>query len=244
MKGTPLAESQRATPRSESTDGVSQTRSGSDVTATFCFVDIAGYTALTDTHGEHAAADLVEDFARMIRSAAAPHGQVQELAGDNAFLVFPDPASAIEAIVNLYRDVAGIWDFPALRTGLHHGPALYRANRYFGTTINMAARTAAQAASGEILCTAPVAEALARLESPTFRIDPVGTVKLKNLPQEVALYSVNLLGVKRQRVIDPVCQMQVDKKTAAADHEFEGRQYWFCSAGCSERFAHNPSDFV
>ena len=30
------------------------------VVATFCFVDIAGYTALTDSHGEHAAADLVD----------------------------------------------------------------------------------------------------------------------------------------------------------------------------------------
>jgi len=234
----------KAVPQQDAIDHASQEKSGVNVTATFCFVDIAGYTALTDTHGEFAAADLVEDFTRMIRLAVASHGQVQELAGDNAFLVFPDPASAIEAIGKLYRDVAGIWDFPALRTGLNHGPALYRANRYFGTTINMAARTAAQAASGEILCTAPVAESLAGLENPTFTIDPVGTVKLKNLPQEVALYSVNLLGVKGQRVIDPVCQMQVDKKTAAADHEFEGRRYWFCSAGCSERFAHNPSDFV
>ena len=33
------------------------------IEATFCFVDIAGYTALTDTHGERAAADLVDDFA-------------------------------------------------------------------------------------------------------------------------------------------------------------------------------------
>lgn len=48
------------------------------------FVDIAGYTALTDTHGEHAAADLWEDFARMLRSAFASRGHVQEIAGDNA----------------------------------------------------------------------------------------------------------------------------------------------------------------
>ena len=232
-----MADSTPAMPRRDSNDSGPQPKSGTDVTATFCFVDIAGYTALTETHGEHAAADLVEDFTRLVRSAVAAHGQVHELAGDNAFIVFPDPASAIEAIVNLYRDVAGIWDFPALRIGLHHGPALYRANRYFGTTINIAARIAAQAGSGEILCTTPVAESLARLENPTFTIDPVGTVKLKNLLQEVSLYSVNLFDANRQRAIDPVCQMQVDKKTAAADKEFDGRQYWFCSTGCFDRFA-------
>ncbi len=239
-----MAEVTRSISRRDSNDSEPQPKSGTDVIATFCFVDIAGYTALTETHGEHAAADLVEDFTRLVHSAVAAHGQVQELAGDNAFLVFPDPASAIEAIANLYRAVAGIWDFPALRTGLHHGPALYRTNRYFGTTINLAARTAARAASGEILCTTPVAESLARLENPTFTIDPVGTVKLKNLPQEVALFAVRLIDGNRQRVIDPVCQMQVDKKTAAAEQEFEGNRYWFCSAGCSDRFAHNPSDFV
>jgi len=242
-KGTRMSESTRAMPRRDSTDTASQSNSGIDVMATFCFVDIAGYTALTDTHGEHAAADLVEDFTRLIRSAVAPHGHVQELAGDNAFLVFPDPAGAIEAISHLYREVAGKWDFPALRTGLHHGPALYRSKRYFGSTINLAARTAGHASGGQILCTAPVAESLARMENPTFTIDPVGIVKLKNLPQEVALYAVNLLN-SRQRVIDPVCQMQVDKITAAAEQEFKGRRYWFCSRGCSDRFAHNPSDFV
>lgn len=239
-----MPESLRAIPRPDSSNSTLQPESGADVTATFCFVDIAGYMALTDSHGDHAAADLVEDFARMVRSAVASHGQVQELAGDNAFLVFPDPASAIEAILKLYREVEGVWHFPALRTGLHHGSALYRANRYFGTTINTAARTAAQATGGQILCTATVIDSLARLENPTFTIDAVGSVKLKNLPQEVEMFSLNRIDTGRQRVIDPVCQMQVDKKNAAADQEFKGRRYYFCSTGCSDRFANSPSDFV
>lgn len=239
-----MAESMHTVPGHDSPGSAPRTRSDTHVTATFCFVDIAGYTALTDSHGEYAAADLVENFARMIRSAVAGRGHVQELAGDNAFLVFPEPTNAIEAILTLCREVEGVWDFPALRTGLHHGSALSRANRYFGTTINLAARTAAQAASGEILCTATVAEALARLESPDFTIDVVGSVKLKNLPQEVELYSVKRLDTNYQRVIDPVCQMQVDKKTAAADQAFEGRHYWFCSSGCAVRFTEHPSDFV
>jgi YHS domain-containing protein len=31
---------------------------------------------------------------------------------------------------------------------------------------------------------------------------------------------------------------------AAADHEFEGRRYWFCSTECSEQFANSPSNFI
>ena len=64
---------------------------GTSSEATFCFVDIAGYTALTDTHGELAAADLVDDFAELVRTSIAPLGQLQSITGDCAFLVFPNP---------------------------------------------------------------------------------------------------------------------------------------------------------
>ena len=43
--------------------------------ATFCFVDIAGYTALTDSHGELAAANLTEEFNELIRIAVESRGK-------------------------------------------------------------------------------------------------------------------------------------------------------------------------
>ena len=220
------------------------TADGQTVTATFCFVDIAGYTALTDSHGERVAADLVDEFTRLIHAAVEASGDVQELVGDQAFLVFPDPLAAIAAIRALYLDVASLWDFPKLRTGIHHGPALYRSSRYFGSTINIAARTAAHAVGGEILCTVAVAETLAGAHIPDLSIDPIGKVRLKNLPQQVDLYRIKLTDLSERRVVDPVCHMQVDVKTAAAHQHFNARQYWFCSGACSERFAANPSDFV
>ena len=67
---------------------------GSNIEATFCFVDIAGYTALTDLHGEKAAADLVDEFSDLVRSSVEPSGHVQELIGDCTFLVFPNPVVA------------------------------------------------------------------------------------------------------------------------------------------------------
>lgn len=215
-----------------------------EVAATFCFVDIAGYTALTDTHGERAAADLVDGFTRLVQAAAHGRGVVQELSGDNAFLVFPDPLVAVQAIASLYAEVAGSQDFPMLRTGLHHGSALFRANRYFGSTINLAARTAAQAGGGDILCTEPVAQALASAAGADFSISPAGKFKLKNLPQAVDLYRIVLQATSDPCAIDPVCQMQVDTRHAMADGWFNGNRYWFCSLGCSRRFAQSPLDFV
>lgn len=215
-----------------------------EVMATFCFVDIAGYTALTDSHGERAAADLVDEFHALIRSAVHTQGTVQELSGDNAFIVFPDPVVAVQAIGTLCGSVAGLQHFPLLRVGLHHGAALLRSGRYFGSTINIAARTAAQALGGDILCTASVAGYLASSGRSGLSVTPVGKVKLKNLPGKVDLYRIAQAAAPRQLAIDPVCQMQVDMHDAVSRWQFGGRWYWFCSTACHRRFASAPSEFV
>ena len=44
--------------------------------------------------------------------------------------------------------------------------------------------------------------------------------------------------------IDPVCGMTVQPDTAAGRSEYEGRTYYFCSAGCKTRFDADPESFV
>jgi len=100
-----------------------------------------------------AAADLVDEFRELIRLSIEPAGQLQSLVGDCAFIVFPDPPTAILALTALYKLIADRENFPVVRAGLHHGSALVRDNCHFGTTINLAARVAAQATGGRILCT-------------------------------------------------------------------------------------------
>jgi adenylate cyclase len=215
-----------------------------NIEATFCFVDIAGYTALTDAHGEMAAADLVDDFAELIRTSVEPLGHLQSLIGDCAFLVFSDPLVAKDALVALYKLVANRQNFPIVRAGLHHGPALLRRNRHFGSTVNIAARVAAQATGGQILCTKPIAETLVQAELPDITVEHQGLVSLKNLPQPLDLYEIFLAGSARQYTIDPVCKMQVDKQHAAGYLHFNKKTYWFCSLSCVERFAKQPSSYV
>ena len=46
---------------------------------------------------------------------------------------------------------------------------------------------------------------------------------------------------------DPVCGMQInerDEKTAAGSSVFEGSKYYFCSAGCKNKFEANPSSYL
>src|SRR5258706_5784165 len=196
-----------------------------NIEATFCFVDIAGYTALTDTHGELAAADLVDDFAELIRTSVGPLGHLQSLIGDCAFLVFSDPLVAIDALSALYRLVADRQNFPIVRAGLHHGSALYRGNRHFGSAVNIAARAAAQAAGGQILCTKQIADVVVLAKHADIAGEHQSAGLLKNLPQPIDLYELVLSGSSRQYAIDPVCKMQVDKRRAAGDLRFNDKAY-------------------
>ncbi len=217
---------------------------GTSIEATFCFVDIAGYTALTDAHGELAAADLVDEFSELIRLSVQPSGQLQSLEGDSAFLVFPDPLVAVDTLLALYKWIADRHDFPIVRAGLHHGSALFRGNRYFGSTVNLAARVAARATGGQILCTKNVAEALSRSGIPDIELEHQGLVSFRNLPQPVDLYEIVLPSCSREYAIDPVCKMQVDTRRAAGILHFNNKTYWFCSPSCVERFAKQPSSYV
>ncbi|MHB1251917.1 MAG: permease [Acidimicrobiales bacterium] len=44
--------------------------------------------------------------------------------------------------------------------------------------------------------------------------------------------------------VDPICGMSVDPATAAAHRSFNGRDVWFCSGGCAERFDEDPERFL
>ncbi len=45
-------------------------------------------------------------------------------------------------------------------------------------------------------------------------------------------------------MIDPVCGMAVDPSTAAGSHVHAGRMYWFCAAGCLDRFRADPDRYL
>lgn len=42
---------------------------------------------------------------------------------------------------------------------------------------------------------------------------------------------------------DPVCGMTVDEKKAAATASYQGKTYYFCSAGCKVTFEKAPEQY-
>jgi YHS domain-containing protein len=43
---------------------------------------------------------------------------------------------------------------------------------------------------------------------------------------------------------DPVCDMEVDEKAAAAQHEYKGQVYYFCAQRCKTAFQKDPDKYL
>src|SRR5919202_1434772 len=132
---------------------------------TFMFADIAGFTALTEAHGDEEAAALVADFEDAVRAELPGSGGKQvKTIGDALMLSVPDPTAAILLGLRITHELMLGHGAPAVRVGLHHGPAGERDGDYFGAAVNLAARVSAEAVGGEVLMTAHTAALAAGLD--------------------------------------------------------------------------------
>jgi adenylate cyclase len=217
----------------------------STATATFVFADIAGFTALTEAHGDEQAAALVKDFCGAVGDALRPTGGTHvKTIGDAVMLRIPDPAEAIRLGLHIVNDLMLDHGAPAVRVGMHHGSAIEQDGDYFGASVNLAARVSAEAAGGEVLLTGTTA-ALAP--------DPDGVVyesrgrrPLRNVQDPVEIFAAVRVGAAARSALprDPVCRMVVDPDRAAGRLVHEGAAYYFCSLDCAGHFARRPEQFA
>jgi adenylate cyclase len=211
---------------------------------TFVFADIAGYTALTEAHGDADAAELAATFCREISEVAgARGGEVIKTIGDAVMVRHPDPSEAVFLGLAAAHDAIAGHGFPAVRVGMHHGPALAREGDWFGATVNLAARVAGMAAGGEVLVTGSVRAAAGDLEGIDFQSR--GEHRMRNVPTPVALFAA-LRGATSDEAhhVDPVCRMLVAEGREAGTLRHAGEVYRFCSLDCAGRFARDPDAYT
>ena len=207
------------------------------IVGTFAFVDMAGFTALTEAQGDEDAADLATMFAEITRAALAPGDRLVKTIGDAVLITSPNAAAGLTLVERLLTEAASEPRLPTLRAGLHHGDAVERDGDVFGAAVNLAARVAAEAHAAEVLGTEPIAEAARELGIPVVDI---GEVALKNVRRTTFLYSMALMLGVTDTPIDPVCRTHVDRRAAAGRLRYIDREYWFCSLTCAAAFASNP----
>jgi len=151
------------------------------------FLDLTGYTRLTEERGDRAAAELAGRLVEIVHDLAHRRGgRPVKLLGDGAMFHFPEPAQGVRCGLELVDRLprAGL---PMARVGLHSGPVVFQHGDYFGRTVNIAARIGDYARPGEVLVSDQVVADADRLER--VRFEPVGPVSLKGLSAPITLYN-------------------------------------------------------
>jgi adenylate cyclase len=152
------------------------------------FLDLTGYTALTEERGDEAGADLADRLAILVHEAARPHGgNPVKWLGDGVMFHFDDPSAAVMTGLDLVEQTPVAVEVRA-RVGINAGNVIYRDGDYFGRTVNAASRIADYARPGEVLVSAEVKE---RWGGDGVRFDEIGPVALKGLREELTLYAAS-----------------------------------------------------
>src|ERR671937_1137791 len=158
------------------------------ITPAICFVDLTGFTDLTERSGDEAAADVASRMAPLVRRTVERHsGKVVKWLGDGVMLYFGRPEDAVSATMEIVEATtdAGL---PPAHAGIHMGPVVFQGGDYFGRTVNVAARIMERAGPGQVLVSEEVGAATDR---DRFSLASIGAAELKGVAQPVPLYAVN-----------------------------------------------------
>ena len=209
----------------------------------FLIADLAGYTALTEAHGDMSAARIVKRYVEIVNDNIFPGTKLVERVGDEILMVSNDATSIVRTAVNLRDTIENEQHFPCIHAGIHVGSALEKEGHYFGKALNLASRIAAYARGGEILCTEKIVHMAGDIEDVTYR--SLGSIGFKHIPEPVAVFEVIVGGrVGECTIFDPVCHMHVQPETAVAQLRVNERVYYFCSIECAKAFSNNPDPYL
>jgi class 3 adenylate cyclase len=155
------------------------------------FTDIVGFTEVTDVHGDEVAMELLDVQDQLVRSLLPDGSRVVKELGDGLLLWFPDARSAVVTSIALLarfreQSVGGVplW----VRIGAHWGCPRRRGDDLIGRDVNLAARIAALAGAGELLCSAAAVDAAGPV--PDVTIEPLGPVFVKGIAEPIAIHRI------------------------------------------------------
>ncbi len=168
---------------------ISLTRAGLqgpvDQPPAICFLDLTGYTRLTEERGDEAAAELAGRLARLVQRTSTQHGgKPVKWLGDGVMFYFREPGRGVLAALEMVEGAADA-DLPPAHVGLHAGPVLFQEGDYFGRTVNLASRIADYARQGEVVVSQEVVDASG---GAGLTFTEIGPVELKGVSSALRLH--------------------------------------------------------
>ena len=159
--------------------------SGAGRTPTICFVDLTGYTRLTEERGDETAARLAGRLAELVDAVAVRHGgRPVRWLGDGGMFLFPEATGAVRAAVEM-TEGAPAAGLPTTHIGIHSGPVVFQDGDVYGRTVNIASRIADLAEAGAVLTSE---ETRSQVEDLDVDWELIGPTKLDGVTRPVVLH--------------------------------------------------------
>ena len=192
----------------------------------FAFVDLCGFTAFTDRHGDERTVLVLAQLRSALRESAARRGvRVVKWLGDGAMLSSTMGDAICALVVEVDHRMSDALPSLPVRVGLASGPVImFEGDDYIGRSVNLAARLCDQAQAHELLAAAP----LARQASPWINVESAGSTAVPGFHDAVDVCRLTL-ATDHDSVRDPICGLTIPARAA-----YEGRAgTWFCSEACA-----------
>ncbi|MGY0234905.1 ATP-binding protein [Longispora urticae] len=177
---------------------------------TFLFTDIEGSTRLAQLLGD-GYRPVLNDHRNLMRLTFGDCDGAELLTeGDSFFVAFADATAALIACVTAQRALAShTWPTPAarprVRMGLHTGYAVPHAGEYATYEVHRAARVAAAAHGGQVLCSQSTARRVEELPEGLSLMD-LGLHRLRDFDDRERLFQLVAPGLEirfpRPRTMD------------------------------------------
>lgn len=208
----------------------------------FGFVDVSGFTALTELEGDERAVDVLTAFRSLLRDICARRGvRIAKWLGDGVMLVCVDTRPLMEAILELHYVVneVGAVETVSIRSGITCGEViLMEGDDYIGHCVNVAARLCDLATGGEALAAPAV---MAHLPS-WGEVVSETHVALRGVEKPVPASSIRMAGGGSDGSRDPICGLPLTHDNAEEiAHDVRGSVVLFCSPGCVDTWRRRPS---
>jgi adenylate cyclase len=150
-----------------------------------CFVDLTGYTRLTEERGDEAAAQVAGRLVALVNDNSRRRGgRAVRWLGDGGMFYFREPRTAVVAGLDLVERGPTV-DLPPAHVGIHTGPVISQDGDVYGRTVNLAARIASYAQAGQVVVSQETAQ---RSGDRQVWFDPLGAVELKGVVKPLPLY--------------------------------------------------------
>jgi class 3 adenylate cyclase/DNA-binding NarL/FixJ family response regulator len=167
-------------------------------TVTLLFTDIERSTPMVAELGDEYPAVLNEHRGLIRGSVASCGGAEIGCLGDEAFVAFSDSRPALEASVDIQRELAAderLASIPLrVRIGVHTGQPTLGGDNYVGLDVHRAARICSAGHGGQVLLSEPTKVALGGADG--FELRDLGAQWLRGLPRPEQLYQLVIPGLQ------------------------------------------------